>query len=265
MPVYLLFPLDTPAVAARARPKPRGRPVSYTSPALMRRAPARHPFALFSLLRARFRARRRPSRYNVSQGASPPSRAAPRESPRAFRNGAEARTTARFIFRAKGPRPSMRPASPGSRWRYGNARRVDAARPRKGRMSPPRERPTTPPPRMRRRCTEVLTGGSLQDPCPRAGTAGAFLDSLLSGAPTLLGAPRRPHLSNRIESLIEPLVAMPIAPTLRKPWSLLAVSCPSVARRRRVVAPADAPASTPLHVPNRIEPTGIVAITVYAI
>ena len=31
--------------------------------------------------------------------------------------------------------------------RYGNARRVDAARPRKGRMSPPRERPTTPPPR----------------------------------------------------------------------------------------------------------------------
>ncbi len=70
-----------------------------------------------------------------------------RESPRAFRNGAEARTTARSIFRAKGPRPSMRPARPGLRWRYGNARRVDAARPRKGRMSPPRERPTTPPPR----------------------------------------------------------------------------------------------------------------------
>ena len=51
-----------------------------------------------------------------------------------------------IIFRAKGPRPS-RPARPGLRWRYGNARRVDAARPRKGRMSPPRERPTTPPPR----------------------------------------------------------------------------------------------------------------------
>ena len=263
MPVYLLFPLDTPAVAARARPKPRGRPISYTSPDLMRRAPARHPFALFSLLRARSRARRRPSRYNVSQGASPPSRAAPRESPRAFRNGAEARTTARSIFRAKGPRPSMRPARPGSRWRYGNARRVDAARPRKGRMSPPRERPTTPPPRMRWRCTEVLTGGSLQDPCPRAGTAGAFFDSLLSGAPALLGAPRRPHLSNRIESLIEPLVAMPIASTLRKPWSLLAVWCPSVARRRRTVA--GAPVADPPHAPVRIEPTGIVAITVYAI
>ena len=241
MPVYLLFPLDTPAVAARARPKPRGRPISYTSPDLMRRAPARHPFALFSLLRARSRARRRPSRYNVSQGASPPSRAAPRESPRAFRNGAEARTTARSIFRAKGPRPSMRPARPGSRWRYGNARRVDAARPRKGRMSPPRERPTTPPPRMRRRCTEVLTGGSLQDPCPRAGTAGAFFDSLLSGAPALLGAPRRSHLSNRIESLIEPLVAIPIASTLRKPWSLLAVWCPSVARRRRRPRPRTLP------------------------
>ena len=195
----------------------------------MRRAPARRPFALFSLRRARSRARRRPSRYNVSQGASPPSRAAPRESPRAFRSGAEARTAARSIFRAKGPRPSMRPARPGLRWRYGNARRVDAARPRKGRMSPPRERPATPPPRMRRRCTEGLTGGSLQDPCPRAGTAGAFFDSLLSGAPTWLGAPRSPHLSNRIESL----VAIPIAPTLRKPWSLLAVWCPSVARRRR--------------------------------
>ena len=238
MPAYLLFPFHAAVSASRTRPRSRGRPVSYTSPALMRRAPARHPFALFSLLRARSRARRCPSRYNVSQGASPPSRAAPRESPRAFRNGAEARTTARSIFRAKGPRPSMRPAGPGSRRRRGNARRVDAARPRKGRMSPPRERPMTPPPRMRRRFTEVLTGGSLQDPCPRAGTAGAFLDFLLSGAPALLGAPRRPHLSNRIGSPIEPLVAIPIAPTLRKPWSLLAVSCPSVARRRRALAPA---------------------------
>lgn len=147
MPVCLPFPFHADALAPRVRPRSRGRPISYTSPDLMRRAPARRPFALFSLLRARSRARRRPSRYNVSQGASPPSRAAPRESPRAFRNGAEARTTARSIFRAKGPRPSMRPARPGLRWRYGNARRVDAARPRKGRMSPPRERPTTPPPR----------------------------------------------------------------------------------------------------------------------
>ena len=143
MPACLLFPFHAAVSASRTRPRSRGRPVSYTSPDLMRRAPARHLFALFSLLRARSRARRRPSRYNVSQGASPPSRAAPRESPRAFRNGAEARTTARSIFRAKGPRPSMRPAKPGSRWRYGNARRVDAARPRKGRMSPPRERPMT--------------------------------------------------------------------------------------------------------------------------
>ena len=81
MPVCLPFPFHADALASRVRPRSRGRPISYTSPDLMRRAPARHPFALFSLLRARSRARRRPSRYNVSQGASPPSRAAPREPP----------------------------------------------------------------------------------------------------------------------------------------------------------------------------------------
>ena len=144
MPVCLPFPFHADA-APRVRSSPVDARYLYISRPYASSRP-RDTVTLFSLLRPFSRAAPPEPLQCFPKCLAALTGCAERE-PRGFRSSAEARTTARSIFRAKGPRPSMRPAKSGLRWRYGNARRVDAARPRKGRMSPPRERPTTPPPR----------------------------------------------------------------------------------------------------------------------